>query len=307
MCKRYIISGGSGLIGKALIKKLRRMDEDMEIFVLTRDVQKAQQRLPDKVQARQWDAATPEGWRDIIDGGTIIVNLAGENIAEGAWTEKKKERIRDSRIQATQAIANAVVNAEEKPAAIIQTSAVGYYGSRGNEELKESSPPGQSFLSQVCQTWENTIEPAREQGVRVAIVRIGVVLARESGFLPQVRKPFDRYVGGVPGSKKNWLPWIHIEDVVRAIIFLMEHDELEGAFNLSNPNPVQNQQFYHELADVIHRPCLLPVPAFSLRAMFGEMANELILVSQRIIPERLLEAGFQFEYPRSKEALQDLL
>ena len=262
--------------------------------------------LPTGVQVAGWDGRSAAGWGKLVEGAGAIVNLAGENIGDARWTTERKQRIRESRNDAGQAVVEAVLAAANKPGVVIQSSAVGYYGPHGNEELGEETPPGQDFLAQVAVDWENSTAAVEAAGVRRAIIRSGVVLAREGGAFPRMLLPFRLFAGGPYGNGRQWLPWIHIADEVGAIRFLIQKDAAHGPFNLSAPSPLTNRQFATVLGRVMHRPSLLPVPAFAFRLLFGEMAT-VILDGQRALPDRLLQLGYMFQYPTAAAALRNLL
>lgn len=302
---RVVITGGSGLIGGALARDLGAAGHDA--VVLSRDPAKV--RLSAGVRAMPWDGRTAAGWGSLLDGGTAIVHLAGESIAAGRWTADRKRRIRDSRVRSGLAVLQAIREAKEKPRALLQGSAVGYYGPRGDEELREDSPAGSDFLAGVCVDWEASTAEAEALGVRRVLLRTGVVLDRDGGALPKMALPFKLMAGGPLGNGHQWFPWIHRADEVGAIRFLLEHGDLDGArgpFNLTAPHPVTNRELTRILARVLHRPGFLPAPAFGLRLLLGEMAD-MLLHGQRAVPSRLLELGYAFRHPDAEEALRSLL
>jgi len=299
---RVVITGGTGLIGSALARELGGAGHD--VVVLTRDAGKVGA-LPG-VRAAQWDGRTPAGWGPLLDADTVIVHLAGESIASGRWTEDRKRRIRDSRVGSGKAILQAIREAAAKPRALLQGSAVGYYGPRGDEVIKEDAAPGNDFLADVCREWEESTAEVETLGVRRAVLRTGVVLARDGGALPKMTLPFKMMAGGHLGNGRQWFPWIHLDDEVGAIRFLAESPEARGAFNLTAPNPVTNRELTRILAGVLHRPGFMPAPAFALRLALGEMAD-MLLNGQRVVPSRLLELGYRFKYPDAEPALRSLL
>jgi uncharacterized protein (TIGR01777 family) len=302
---RIVITGGSGLIGGALARELGGAGHD--VVVLTRDPGKVGA-LPAGVRAAPWDGKTPAGWGSLLagnaEGGTAIVHLAGESIASGRWTDDKKRRIRDSRVDSGHAVLQAIREAAVKPRVLLQGSAVGYYGPRGDEVIREDAAPGKDFLAEVCKEWEAST--AEALGVRRAILRTGVVLAREGGALPKMALPFKMMAGGPLGSGRQWLPWIHLADEVGAIRFLIEREDARGPFNLTAPSPVTNRDLTRLLAGALHRPGFLPAPGFALRLALGEMAD-MLLNGQRVVPSRLLELGYAFRYPEAGPALRSLL
>lgn len=298
---RAIITGGSGLIGRALTESLASSGH--EVIVLSRDPGRVSG-LPDGARAVRWDGRTTEGWAQLCEDAAII-NLAGENLSSGRWTGERKRRIRQSRLDAGGAVA-AVAAAERKPHVVVQASAVGYYGFRGDEELDEGSSPGDDYLARVCQDWEASTAPVEALGVRRVIIRTAPVLSRTGGMLPRLALPFRFFVGGRLGSGRQWFPWIHISDEVGAIRFLLENEQTIGPFNLSSPHPTTNAQFSRLLGRLMSRPALIPAPSFALRILLGEMATAL-LGGQRVVPRRLLDAGFTFAFPDAFTALRDLL
>ncbi|HEV8578487.1 MAG TPA: TIGR01777 family oxidoreductase [Thermoanaerobaculia bacterium] len=299
---RVVITGGTGLIGSALARELGGAGHD--VVVLTRDAARTGP-LPPGVRAVQWDSRTPAGWAGLLDGDTAIVHLAGESVA-GRWTASHKRRIRESRVESGRAVLAAIRQAAEKPRALLQGSAVGYYGDCGGEVVTESHPPGDDFLASVCVDWEGATAEAESLGVRRAVLRTGVVLSDEGGALPRMALPFRLMAGGPLGNGRQWLPWIHMADEVGAIRFLLEHDDARGPFNLTAPRPLTNRDFSRALGKALHRPSLAPAPAFALRLLLGEMADA-VLSGQRAVPHRLLEHGYIFRFPEALAALRDLL
>jgi uncharacterized protein len=306
---RIVISGGTGLIGRALVEVLTAAG--WEVVILTRQPASHRADLPGKVRLAEWDGRTVAGWLQWLEGAEAVINLAGENLAgEGLlpdrWTEPKKRRIRESRLDAGQAIVRAIAATAVKPKALIQASAVGYYGLTGDKIITEETGPGDDFLAQLCIEWEAVSSPVEAEGVRRVVIRTGLVLSREGGPLPKTVLPFKLFAGGRLGHGRQWWPWIHLEDHVQAIRFLLERSEATGAFNLTAPNPVTNAEFSETLGRVLKRPSWLPAPAFALRLALGEAAT-MVLDGQRAVPRRLLELGFDFRFPNLEEALRDLL
>jgi uncharacterized protein len=308
---RVVITGGSGLIGGALARHLGSAGYDA--VVLTRSMSRVGP-LPPGVRAQEWDGLTSKGWVHLLDEETSIVHLAGESIAGGRWTEDRKRRIRESRVLSgkavSEAIQKAIREASRKPRALLQASAVGYYGPRGDEEILEGQPPGQGFLADVSVDWEASTAEVETLGVRRVLLRTGVVLAREGGALPRMALPFRLMAGAPLGSGRQWLPWIHLADEVGAIRFLLERDDAQGPFNLVAPKSVTNRELGDVLGRVLRRPSPLqalglgvPEPVF--RVMLGEMADA-VLHSQRVIPSRLLHLGYPFRFPEVESALRDL-
>ena len=300
---RTIITGGTGLIGRALAADL--VAAGHEVIVLSRQPERHTD-LPAGVRAERWDGRSATGWGELADGADAIVNLAGESLAAGRWTAERKRRIVESRVEAGRAVVAAVRAAATKPKVVIQASAVGYYGDRGAERVTEKTAQGSDFLATTAGAWEASTEPVEALGVRRAIIRTGLVLSRRGGALPRLLLPFRLFVGGPLGSGRQYWPWIHIADEVAAIRFLIEHTTASGPFNLTAPRPVTNAEFSRALGRALRRPAVLRLPGFVLRLALGEMAD-VLLTGQRAIPERLLDAGFTFRYVEVEAALADLL
>jgi uncharacterized protein (TIGR01777 family) len=300
---RIVITGGSGLIGSAVAREMGSAGH--EVVVLTRDPSKVGP-LPPNTRAAQWDGRTPGDWARLLDGDTVLVHLAGDPIAEGRWTDEKKRRIRASRVESGRAVLEAVRQARSKPRALLQGSAVGYYGDGGDEVLTESHPPGDDFLARVCVEWEASTAEVAALGVRRPVLRTGIVLSREGGALPRMALPFRLLAGGPLGDGRQWLPWIHEADEVGAIRFLIEREDAGGPFNLTAPEPLTSRDFSRALGEALHRPSFAPAPGFALRLLLGEMADAL-LHGQRAVPQRLLDLGYVFRYPQALAALRSLL
>ncbi len=306
---RVIITGGTGLIGRALSADLAA--DGREVIVLSRAPERAQG-LPAGVRAVRWDGKTAEGWGVLAEDADAIVNLAGANISgkgllPGRWTSERKRLIRESRLSAGRAVVAAVRQAGQKPQALIQASGIGLYGPRGDDPIAENEPPGEDFLASfAAQGWEPSTAEVEAMGVRRALIRTGVVLSRTEGALRPMLLQFRLFAGGPIGSGKQWMPWIHLKDEVRAIRALIETPTASGPFNLAAPQAVTNSQFARILGRVLGRPCWLPIPGWAMRAAFGEVAD-LLLTGQRGMPRRLLELGFQFRFPELEGALRDLL
>ena len=306
---RVLITGGTGLIGRALSEDL--VSQGHEVIVLSRSPERASG-FPDGVHVVGWDARTAEGWGHLADGAGAIVDLAGASIAgEGffpsRWTEEQRRVIRESRLNSSRAVVEAVEQAERKPGVLVQASGVGYYGYRGDELLTEEAAPGDDWAARfTAEEWEPSSAPVEEMGVRRVIARTGVVLSVEEGALPRLLLPFRLFVGGPMGSGKQWYSWISLQDEARALRFLIETEEARGAFNLTAPNPVTNGELAKLIGKVMGRPSIIPVPGFALRLAFGEVA-EVVLQGQRAIPQRLLDLGFEFDFPTAEASLQDML
>jgi uncharacterized protein (TIGR01777 family) len=252
-----------------------------------------------------WAPGYPGEWETFVDGADGIINLAGEPIASKRWTAAQKERIASSRIDTTRALVGAVAKAKDKPKFIINASAVGYYGPRGDEILTEESAAGKDFLAQVCTSWEEQASKAEAFGLRVVRLRTGIVLGKGKGALAKMVTPFKFFVGGPLGSGKQWMPWIHIDDEVGLIEFLIEKPESHGAFNATAPNPVTMEEFCSALGNVLNRPSWATVPASALTLLLGEMA-EMVLTGQRALPQAAQKLGYNFKHPAVTEALESL-
>jgi len=301
---RVIITGGSGLIGCALLKEL--VKDGHEVIALSRSPEKIQARLPAGVRAVGWDARSSAGWGDLMDGASAVVNLAGENLKAWRWTSSQKKKIQDSRVNAGKAVVEAVEKANVKPGVLVQASAIGYYGPHFDEILTEDSPVGKDFQCQVLLAFEASTLSVEAMGVRRIIIRSGVVLTLDGGALPLMLLPFKLFVGGKLGSGKQWLSWITMQDEIAAIRYLIESEQSKGIYNLTSPNPIRNADFSRVVGRVLKRPSVFPAPAFILKLVLGEMST-IVLDGQRVIPERLDKIGFRFKYPDVEGALKALL
>lgn len=292
---RILMTGSSGFVGKELAAFLQSQGH-----AIVKLVRHENHLLKDAIY---WD---PENGK--LDGGALegfdaIIHLAGENIADARWTEEKKRRILDSRVIGTRLLAKAICGLSHPPKVFICASAVGYYGSHGDEILTEESLNGQGFLAEVCRKWEEAAECAKKLNIRVVHARIGVVLSAHGGVLKKMLLPFKLGLGGKIGSGRQYMSWVAIDDLVLAFDFILRTAGLNGPVNITAPNPVTNAVFTKALASTLHRPAFLPVPAFMARLLFGEMADELLLCSTRALPKRLLQAGFVFKYSELDKAL----
>ena len=303
-----IITGGSGLIGRSLTESLTA--DGHNVTILSRNPAGVVG-LPAGVNVVQWDGKTAEGWGALVEKADAIVNLAGESIAgkgliPSRWTVDRKNRIRQSRLDAGDAVMAALESAAHLPSVLVQASAIGFYGVHGDEMLDESSPPGDDFLARLCLDWEASTEKAETLGVRRVIIRTGLLFSIAGGVLPLLAMPFRFYAGGVVGSGEQYYSWIHYMDEIAAIRFLIENENTSGAYNLTAPQPVTAKEFAREIGQVLHKPSVMPVPAFAMRAALGEVST-LALEGQRVLPKRLLDVGFTFSYEELEKALQDLL
>ena len=295
---KLLISGSHGLVGKALIKSLEAQGH--EIFRLVRHP-------PDSDSQVEWSPDRYSIALARLEGFDAVVHLAGESIASGRWSEEKKRKIRESRVKGTKLLSDALANLTRPPRSLISASAIGYYGNRGDEVLTETSAPGDDFLAGVCVDWEKATEHAAEKGIRVVNTRFGIILDSEGGALAKMLPPFRMGVGGRVGSGKQWMSWIALDDVVGGIEHVLANEGVRGPINFVAPNPVRNAEFTKTLGRVLSRPTILPIPAFGVRLAFGEMADALLLSSQRVEPQRLNEAGYQFGYSALEAALRHAL
>jgi len=310
---RILISGGTGFIGKALINNLSR--DDHNICILSRNPEIHKSLFDQNVSMLKWDGKTAHGWGKIIEETDAVINLAGENIAGNSFTSiffkrltpERKRLLLESRLNAGNALMQAIQESSHKPSVFIQASAVGYYGDRGNEILTEVTSPGNDFTSQLCIQWEEGIAQLDNLPIRRVVIRTaGIVLEKSGGAFPYLLLPYRLFVGGPLGSGKQWMSWIHIQDEIMAIRFLLANDSAKGVFNLCAPQPITNNEFGNLIAKIIHRPSWLPLPKAIFMLMLGEKAN-ILLASQRQIPEKLLQFGFNFNYPDLDSALRNLL
>jgi uncharacterized protein (TIGR01777 family) len=305
---RVLVTGGSGLIGRAATAELAAAG--FEVVVLSRRPERVRG-LPAGARAAGWDGRTAAGWAGLAAGAAGVVHLAGESIAgEGfppaRWTAERKRRLRASRVESTEAVVQAIAAAGVPPRFLLQGSAVGFYGAAGDEVVTEDHPPGAGFLPDLGVEWEGASAAVEGLGVRRAILRTGIVLARDGGALPRMALPFRLFVGGPMGSGRQVVPWIHLADAARAIRFLAERDDARGPFNLAAPHPATNAELSRAIARVLGRPNLFRVPGFALRLAVGELADSL-LTGQRAVPRALERLGFRFRFPELEPALRDLL
>ncbi|HSA95508.1 MAG TPA: TIGR01777 family oxidoreductase [Acidobacteriota bacterium] len=303
--KRVLITGASGFIGGALTAEF--LDAGYEVVGLTRRAGRLASGPSRRPALAPWDARTAAGWGGLVEGARAIVNLAGDSLAEGRWTEAKKARILASRVEAGAAVVEAVRAARVKPLVLVQASAIGYYGPAGDKELDEASGPGAGFLADVVRAWEDSTRAVEALGVRRAVIRTGLVLGAGGGVWPRLILPFRLFAGGPLGGGRQAFSWISLDDEVRAIRYLVEHEKLAGAFNLTAPAPLSQKQFCRVVGRALRRPCWLPVPAPLLRLLFGEKARQTLLSSQRVLPRRLLAAGFAFRHPDAASAVAAIL
>jgi len=288
---KILVSGSHGLVGKALLRSLTADGHD--VVRLERGV--------------QWHTDRGEMAANQLEGFDAVIHLAGESIASGRWTDEKKRAIRDSRINGTSLLSKTLAQLSRPPAVFLSASAVGYYGDRGDELLMESSPPGKDFLAAVCVEWENAAQPAAEKGIRTVCTRFGIILDAHGGALAQMLTPFRMGIGGRVGNGKQWMSWIALEDVINGLKFLIADQTINGPVNFVAPNPVTNSEFTKTLGRVLSRPTFLPIPEFGVRLAFGELADALLLSSQRVEPGVLKNKGFVFTWSTLDAALRNIL
>lgn len=298
---RVVITGGSGLIGRRLVAALAGRGD--QVVVTSRRPQGVTG-LASELAA--WDGLSAEELTPIINGADAVVHLIGEGIADRRWTAARKRQILDSRTRSTAAVVAAFTAASNRPATLLQGSAVGFYGSRGDEELTEDSALGSGFLADVTRQWEAASAEVEPLGVRRVLLRTGVVLAAEGGALAKMALPFRFFAGGPVGSGRQWVPWIHIADQVAAMLFLLDSPQIAGAFNLVAPEPATSRDLARAIGKALRRPALMPAPALAMKLVLGEMA-ELLLMSQRVEPAALAAAGYSFQFPGIEAATRDLL
>jgi uncharacterized protein (TIGR01777 family) len=294
---KILITGASGLIGTALQRSFR--EKGFEMLLASRSSPKSDEYV-------RWSVDSGFADEDLarLEGLDAFVHLAGESISGLRWTDEKKKAIRDSRVLGTRSVIEAFAKLQNKPKVFISGSALGFYGDRGDEEMTESSAAGDTFLSAVCKEWEAESRRAEDMGIRTVLPRTGIVLSKDGGALAVMLTPFKLGVGGVVGSGEQWMSWVSLDDVVGALNFALENETLRGAINVVAPNPVTNEEFTKTLGAVLYRPTILPLPEFAVNLVFGEMGDALLLDSTKVIPKRLLDAGYEFKFTELKAALE---
>jgi uncharacterized protein (TIGR01777 family) len=300
---KILITGSSGLVGNALVPALVKAGHTVCRLVRPGTVTKNE--TNDGFQVA-WNPLTGELGGAAV-GADAVVNLAGASIADGRWSAERKALLGSSRIDTTRALITALAKMNARPRVLVSASATGFYGNRGDELLTEESPPGNEFLSDLAKDWEAEALKAEAIGVRVVLARFGIILARDGGALPQMMLPFRFFAGGKIGSGKQWMSWITLEDVIEILRLALENGQVRGPINVISPQPVQNVEFTKTLASAMHRPALFPAPAFALRLALGEMADALLLSSQRVLPQRLQKLGYNFQYKDLATALKNIL
>ncbi len=297
---RVIVTGGTGFIGSKLCENL--VAKGHEVVLFTRDASRSRDQVHPKVRVVSW--APGAAWESWVDGAGGIVNLAGESIAQ-RWTAAAKLRIVASRVDAAARLSAAIEKAAVKPSVLVNAAAVGYYGSHGDEILDEDSPPGTDFLATTCVAWEEAAKKIEAQGVRVVMIRAGVVLGGDGGALAKMLPPFKAFAGGPIGSGEQWMSWIHVGDLVALFVFAIENADARGPINGTAPNPVTMKEFAKALGRALHRPSLFPAPAAAVRLLLGEMAT-VVLEGQRVVPRKAEALGFKFRFTEVGAALQDV-
>jgi uncharacterized protein len=295
---RVLISGASGPIGRALRPSLKAGGARVTRLVHTASTD----RQATDEERISWDPAKPIS-PESVSGFEAVIHLAGETIM-GRWTDQKKARIRDSRVIGTRHLAEALAQAKDKPQVLVCSSAIGYYGSRGDEVLRERSTPGSGFLADVCRDWEAATEPAMAAGIRTVQMRTGIVLSQDGGALAKMLTPFKLGAGGRIGDGRQWMSWIDMHDMVGAIHHILRTDLVQGPVNMVAPKPVTNAEFTRTLAKVLNRPAVLPMPAFAAKLAFGEMGEALLLASQRVEPTQLVTSGYPFRFSELENCLE---
>lgn len=294
---KILVSGSSGLIGSRLLARIKAQGhQPIRLLRASNNELNGGSII--------WDPYIPKYHKQDFEGLDAVVNLAGDNIASGRWTEEKKKQIEESRVQTTTALSKCLSELRVPPKVMISASAVGYYGSQRDDVVIEESASGTGFLAKVCREWEAASDLAEAKGIRVVKLRIGGVLSSEGGLLKKMIIPFKLGLGGIIGSGKQYMSWIDIEDVVSIILYAIQNESFQGPVNAVSPEPVTNEKFTKTLGKILHRPTFLNVPAFVARLVLGEMADELLLSSVRAAPQRLLDAGFSFQYPNLESALK---
>jgi hypothetical protein len=299
---KVLITGGTGFVGRQVSSRF--VEEGHEVTILTRSVRESAETRKG-LSYLQGDPTQKGPWQEAVKDHDAVVNLAGASIF-ARWTEEHKRLIRESRMSATRNVVETIRRPSDKGFTLFSTSAVGYYGFHGDEEMDEESPPGNDFLARIAVEWEAEALKVKEKGVRVVITRFGIVLGEEGGALGQMVPLFKKFIGGPIGSGKQWFSWVHIKDLAETFVFLIKHPEISGPVNVCAPNPVRNGDLAKTLGKVLHRPSLMAAPGFMIKLVLGEFGS-VILEGQRVIPRKLLKHGFTFQYPDIETALQNIL
>jgi uncharacterized protein len=302
---RVLVSGSTGFVGTSLVQALKR--DGHAVARLMRPESSRPGADGQQAQIVRWDPVSGQFDAPGAEGADALVHLAGASIAGGRWNAARKSLLRTSRVDATRHLIGALSRLQQPPRVIVAASAIGYYGDRGDETLAESSPPGNDFLSTLCREWEAESARGAEFGARVVMLRIGIILATHGGALPRMLLPFKLGVGGRLGSGRQWMSWLTLNEAVGILKFALASSALSGPVNTVTPYPVQNKDFTRILARALHRPALFPAPAFALRVALGEMADALLLASQRVVPAKLQQTGYRFAHPDLATALEEVL
>ncbi|MDR3627865.1 MAG: TIGR01777 family oxidoreductase [Ignavibacteriaceae bacterium] len=304
MSKKIVVTGATGLIGESLCKAL--IDRGDDITVFTGSIHKAKLIIKGAKEYIYWDYNKPGEWANFLNSKDAVIHLAGASIAGKRWTDSYKETILESRKVSTQKLVQAFESIRQKPEVFISSSATGYYGNAGDEILTEDSKNGNDFLSLVCRIWEESAVKAKNFGIRSVSIRTGIALSSDGGALKQMLLPYKFFMGGHLGSGKQWFPWIHIADLIRIYLYALDNPSVNGAVNAVAPGQINAKEFAKCIGKTIHRPSFFPVPLIALKLAVGEAASS-IVASQRVIPKKLLDAGFKFKFENVDEALKDLL
>lgn len=297
---KILITGATGFVGPTLVHHYNRTG--FKVTVLTRSMMTTKTKTVSYVN---WDGENPGDWEKEVDGVDAIINLAGESVAQ-KWTPAVKQQLLESRLKATKALVHAIEKAHHKPKVFINASAIGYYGHRDGEVLDETATKGSGFLSDLCAAWEGEARKVEDFGVRTVLLRIGIVLEKEGGALAKFLPSFKMFMGGALGSGKQWMSWIHRDDLIHLIAYIIDHKEVQGVVNATAPNPVTMQEFAKTLGAVIERPAFMKVPGFVLKMKMGEMATEMLLSGQKVLPKKAEEIGFKFDHPEIGLALRTI-
>ena len=301
---KVLMTGATGFVGKVLVKKILAQGD--EVVVLSRNKEKAKAVFGEKCQYGEWKDTNTLPPLEVFNGVEGVINLMGEGIADKRWSPEQKNKIRTSRLQGTTKLIEAISKLSQKPKVMVSTSAIGIYGSRGDEELTENSKTVHDFLGSLCTDWEKAASSVKDLGVRLVIIRTGVVLGKDGGALKKMLPPFKLGLGGPLGDGKQYMSWIHIDDLASMYIDGLKNPNLEGPFNGTAPHPLTNKEFTKVLGKTLHRPTFLPAPAFAIKAAFGEMST-VILDGQKVMPEKFLKHQFKFKYPDLEKALSDIV
>jgi len=302
--KKIIVTGATGLIGRNLC--LKSLGRGVEVSIFTRDVESVRGKFPSAINLIKWDYHKPEKWKHHLNGVEAVVHLAGANLGAKRWNKKYKKLAYESRIISTRNLVEAIAAVDKKPKAFICSSAVGYYGTRGDDYLSEDEGRADNFLAKLCSDWEKESAKAEELGIRNVSVRTGLVLSKDEGLLKQMIPSFKLFLGGYLGNGRQWFPWIHIDDIVEIFLHSIDNDKLNGTVNAASPGIVRMKEFAKTLGRVLHRPFFLPIPKFAIKILKGELGNY-ATDSQRVVMNKLLKSGYKFKFENIEDALRDLL